>query len=173
MKLVKPIRFQLKRTNSKQFIFSLLILFYMIGIPNAYAIAADVSMASDIVPGTVGLTSPIAALETQHIRACISLTVGATGGVRAIVAVPAGGTLYNMNYTLINNVAATVAGAVQAAAADFTNALANAGSHLLLIEGTVINGATAGNVDIQLAQNTSDVLPLVAEAGGFMSVLKY
>jgi len=145
----------------------------MIGIFTNYVIGADIPIASDITPGTTGLTSPIAANQSQHFRAWIPVTVGATGGVRATVAVPAAGTLYNVSFELINTVAATVAGAVQAAAADFTNALANAGSHILKIEGTIVNGANAGNVDIQLAQNTSDVLTLTVEAGGFMSVLKY
>lgn len=145
----------------------------MIGIRTAYAVAADVPFASNIVPATVGLTSPIAANETQHIRAKIAVTVGATGGVRAQVAVPAGGVLFLTSFTLVNTVAATVAGEVQNASAAFTNALANAGSHILEIEGTIVNGATAGNVDVQLAQNTSDVLTLTVEAGSFMDVIKY
>lgn len=145
----------------------------MLGIRTAYAIAADVPFTSNIVPATVGLTSPIAANETQHFRAKIPVTVGATGGVRAVVDVPAGGTLFIASITLINTVAATVAGAVQAASAAFTNALANAGSHILEIEGTIVNGATAGNIDILLAQNTSDVLTMTVEAGGFMEVVKY
>lgn len=145
----------------------------MIGNRTTYAIAADIPFTSNIVPASSGLTSPIAAGESQHFKAAIQVTVGATGGVRAVVAVPAGGTLYNVSFKLFNTAAATFAAAVQAASAAFTNALANAGTHILEIEGTIVNGATAGNVDIQLAQNTSDVLTMTVEAGGFMDVVKY
>lgn len=145
----------------------------MIGYRTAYAIAADIPIASNIVPATTGLTSPIAANETQHFRAKIAVTVGATGGIRFLVDVPAGGVLYNVMFALNNTVAGTLPSAVLAASAAFTNALANAGTHILEIEGTIVNGATAGNVDIQAAQNTSDVLTMTVEAGGFMDVLKY
>lgn len=145
----------------------------MIGISNRYTIAADISLASDVAIGTVGLTSPVAANETQHIRAWIPITVGATGGVRVQVVVPAAGTSFIASIELVNTVAPSSTVATQAASAVFTNAAANAGTHWLEIVATIVNGATAGSIDIQLAQNTSDVLPLVVEAGGFMEVLKW
>jgi hypothetical protein len=143
----------------------------MIGIPTYYKKTAAQVIADDTL-ATVGLTSPIAAGETQHFRAWIPFTVGATGGVRAQVVVPAAGTLFAVSIKLYNTVAPSLTTAFQAASAAFTNAAANAGTHWLEIEGTIINGATAGNVDIQLAQNTTDALTLSVGNGATMQVVK-
>lgn len=144
----------------------------MIGIRNFFKVAADVVVTNSVALVTTGLTSPIAANQTQKIRAWIPLTVGATGGVRAQIVVPAGGTLFNATIKLFNTVAPSITTAAQAASAAFTNALANAGTHWLEIEATIINGATAGNIDIQMAQNTADALSLTVLKGGSMDVIK-
>lgn len=143
-----------------------------LGIRNIFTVAAAVPIASDITPGTVGLTSPIAANQTQLIRAWVPFSVGATGGVRVLISVPAAGTFFNATFKLFNTVAPSITTAEQQAAADFTNALANAGDHWIEIEATIINGANAGNVDIQFAQNTSDVLTLTVHRGATLDVVK-
>lgn len=141
-------------------------------IRTAAIIAADIPIASSVAPQSVGLVSPIGAGQTQKLRYWIPFNVGATGGIRAIVAVPAAGTLFLATVTLFNNVAPSITTSVQTASAAFTNAVANAGLSWLLIEATVVNGATAGNVDLQIAQNTSDVLTLTVKQGGFVDVTK-
>lgn len=141
-----------------------------IGIRTFSNVAADVTFTSNATLGTVGLISPIAANQTQKIRAWIKITVGATGGVRSLVVVPAGGTLLSVSTKLYNTVAPSLT--TDVAATVFTNALANAGTHFLEIEAIIINGATAGNVDVQLAQNTVDVLTLTVLRGGSMDVVK-
>lgn len=145
----------------------------MRGITNTYAVAAAVVFTSNIVPATVGLTSPIAASQKQHIRAWVPFSVGATGGIRAILAVPAAGTLFRCSIKLFNTVAPSLTTALQTASAAFTNAAANAGNHWVEVEADVQNGATAGNVDLQFAQNTSDVLSLTILAGGWMEATIY
>jgi hypothetical protein len=145
----------------------------MIGIRNFFAkVAAQVITSSAALVST-GLTSAIPAGQSQHFRAWIPITVGATGGVRAQVVVPAGGALFNVTIKLFNTVAPSLTTAAQAASAAFTNALANAGTHWLEIEGTIVNGATAGNVDIQIAQNTSDALSLTVLRGASMDVIAF
>lgn len=139
-----------------------------LSIKKFFAVAANVPFTSNVVPGTIGLTSPIAANEKQKIDAWIPISVGATGGVRSVVAVPAGGNVLHVTTVLYNTGAGTVI--PDSGSAAFTNALANAGTHWLKIEATIQNGATAGNVDVQIAQNTSDVLTLNALSGGTMSV---
>ena len=141
-----------------------------IGIRTFSNVAANVTFTSNAVLGTVGLISPIAANQTQKIRAWIPITVGATGGVRSFVAVPAGGTLLTVTTKPYNTIAPSLTTLVLTTV--FPNALANAGTHWLEIEAVIINGATAGNVDIQLAQNTSDVLTLTVLRGGTMDVVK-
>lgn len=144
----------------------------MIGIRTAFLISANIVVTSSAALVTTGLTSPIAANQTQKFRAWIPLTVGATGGIRAQVVVPAGGVLFDVSFLLYNTVAPSITQGEQQASAAFTNALANAGDHWLVIEGTVINGATAGNLDIQMAQNTVDPLSLTIKRGGWLDIVK-
>lgn len=144
-----------------------------VGIRTLATVNANVVITSDAALRTVGLISPVAAGQTQSIKAFIPFTVGATGGVRAQVVVPAGGAVFIAGIKLINTVAPSITTASQAASAAFTNALANAGTHWLEIDVTVVNGANAGDIDIQLAQNTSDVLSLTVLRGGFMQIVKY
>ena len=143
-----------------------------IGIRSAFNTSANVAIATNIVPATVGLTSPIAAGQTQKFRAWIPFSVGATGGIRALLVVPAAGVLFITSYRLNNTVApsATIAEQVASGTA-FTNAAANAGNHWLEIEGVVVNGANKGTIDIQLAQNTSDALTLTTLRGATLEVL--
>lgn len=145
----------------------------MIGIRTFFTVAADIVVTNSVALVTTGLTSPIAANQTQKIRAWIPFTVGATGGIRAQIVVPAGGTLFEATFRLTDTVTpATIPGEQQASAA-FTNALAVAGDHWLEVEAIIINGATAGNVDIQMAQNTADALSLTVSRGGSMDVVKF
>jgi hypothetical protein len=144
----------------------------MLGLRSFYQLIANIVVTSSVAPVTTGLTSPIAALQTQKLRFWVPFTVGATGGVRAIVAVPAGGTIFEATIKLFNTVAPSLTTSIQNGSAAFTNALANAGSHWLEIEVVVVNGATAGNVDLQMAQNTSDVLSLTILRGGSVDVVK-
>lgn len=144
----------------------------MLGLRSIYAIAANVVFTSSTALLTVGLTSPIAANQTQKIRAWVPVTVGATGGVKAQIVVPAGGTIFSASIKLYNTVAPSLTTAYQSASAAFGNALANAGTHWLEIEATIINGSTAGNVDIQFAQNSSDALSLTVLRGGTLDVTK-
>lgn len=143
------------------------------GIRNFFIKTANTVFTTDIVPATIGLASPIAANQTQRCRWWIPITVGATGGVRAQIVVPAGGTIFIASIQLFNTVAPALVTATQAASAAFTNALANAGTHWLAIDATIVNGATAGDVDLQMAQNTSDALSLTVLRGGTVEVIKF
>lgn len=145
----------------------------MLGIRNFFTVAADIVVTSSAALVTTGLTSPIAANQTQKVRAWIPFSVGATGGLRLQIVVPAGGVLFEATIRLQDTVTPAVVVAEQQASAAFTNALAVAGDHWLEVEATIINGATAGNVDIQMAQNTSDVLSLTVKRGGSLDVVKF
>lgn len=143
-----------------------------IGIRTFFQIMANIVVTNSTTLVTTGLTSPIAAGQTQKLRFWVPFSVGATGGVRAQIVVPAGGTIFITTITLYNSVAPSITTAVQVASAAFTNALANAGNHWLLIECTIVNGATAGNIDLQMAQNTADALSLTILRGGTCEVIK-
>lgn len=128
----------------------------MLGLRSFYkVVAAGVTVSASTTLVTTGLTSPIASGQTQHIRAWIPFTVGATGGCRFQVVVPANGTSYEASFKLFDTITPGLTTAIQNASAAFTNALAQAGSHWIEIEATIVNGLTAGNIDIQVACNTA------------------
>jgi len=142
-----------------------------IGIRSIFVKSANTVVTSSVALVTVGLLSAIAAGQTQKIRAWVPFSVGATGGLRLQLVVPAGGAIFNATIKLFNTVAPSLTTAAQAASAAFTNAAANAGTHWVEVEATIVNGATAGSVDLQFAQNTSDALSLTVLRGGSMEVV--
>ena len=149
----------------------------IVGIKVAALITAAVVITSNAVLASAGsffglLAPQIAAGQTVHVRYWIPFSVGATGGIRCQLVVPAGGTLFNCSITLHNTVAPSITDAMQVASAAFTNALANAGNHWLEVEADIVNGATAGTIDLQIAQNTSDVLSLTVLRGAWCDVTK-
>jgi hypothetical protein len=145
----------------------------MIGIRTAYITTADQLFTSDAALATVGLTSPIAAGQTQKFRAWIPFSVGATGGINMQILAPAAGVIFIASITLNNTVAPSQTIATQTASAAFGAAVANAGTHWVEIEGTIVNGVNAGNIDIQIAQNSSDALSLTVLRGAEMEVTKF
>jgi len=128
---------------------------------------ADSVYTTNATQSSIGLSASIAANERQHVRLWIPITTGAAGGVRLQVVVPAGGAFFELkgilylstgSFSLFN----------QQTSAVYTNAIASAGSHYFDIELGLTNGATAGQVDIQMAQNTSNALSLTVLQGSYM-----
>lgn len=144
----------------------------MLGLRTFYSKLSDQVIANATLI-SIGLVSPVAAGQKQKIRAWIPITVGATGGVRAQVIVPAGGVLLRVSTKLFNAVAPSITPAISNTGVVFTNALANAGTHWLEIEAEVDNGTTAGNIDVQVAQNTTDALTLSVLIGASLEVVKF
>lgn len=138
-----------------------------LGVRVSGIITAALAFTSNVVLASVGLNPAIAAGQTLHGRWWVPFTVGATGGIRAQILVPAAGVVFLASIKLYNTVAPSLTTATQLASAVFTNAAANAGTHWLEIEATIVNGVTAGTVDLQIAQNTSDVLTLTVLRGGY------
>jgi len=117
------------------------------------AVAASTALVS-----VSGLTVPIAAGQTKSVKYWIPFSVGATGGFKFNVAVPAAGTAYTVSVFAFDGVTAapgSQVGAVITANADVANAWAVAGNHMALIEAVIINGVTAGNIDLQFACNSA------------------
>lgn len=143
-----------------------------VGVRTVYVLGANEVITNDATLSTLtGMSSPIAASQTQHIKAWIPFSVGATGGIRFQFAVPAGGTIFLATFNLRDNVTPATITALQTASAAFTNALAVAGNHWLEITATIVNGLTAGNVELQAAQNTVDALSLTILRGAAMKVV--
>jgi hypothetical protein len=142
-----------------------------LGVRTFFDTTADLVFTSNATLATTGLTSPIAASQRQSFGLWIPFTVGATGGIRLQIVVPAGGVLFDIGGVVFNTVTPAEIPFEQQASAAFTNALAVAGDHFLKIWGTIVNGVTAGNIDVQMAQNTVDVLSLTVKRGAFMNVV--
>lgn len=115
---------------------------------------------------------PIAANKRQKVKFWLPINVGAAGGVRAQITVPAAGVSFKQTLRLNNTVAPSATIAAVAASTLFTNALANAGDHWIEAEVDVRNGINAGFITLQMAQNTADADPLVVSEAS-MEVFKY
>lgn len=135
----------------------------MSGIFNKIKLAANQAFTSNATAATLtGLTVPVPVNSVMWFHAKIFFTVGATGGVRigfnfdtspAALVGYAGHNWINNTVagTIIGNGTTTIVGSILA------NALANAGTHAAELY-CVFQSPNAGNLLVQGAQNTSDVL---------------
>lgn len=130
--------------------------------------------ASTALVDCTDLSCPVAASQTLKVKFWIPFTVGATGGFKFQVVVPAGGTNFTCSLFAFDGITAapgSQVGIVQTASAAFANAWAVAGNHMMLIEADVENGATAGTVKLQFACNSAANGITVIE-GASMEVIK-
>jgi hypothetical protein len=145
-----------------------------IGIRTVIFVPAGVTTISNIVlAGVTGLTQAVKANTTWWFRFWIPFSVGATGGVKFEVIVPAAPTLYTLAWRLFQG--GTGPGtlldtAIEAAPASFANAAAGAGSNLMEATLYLINGANPGAVTLEFAQNSSVAAALTILQGGIMEV---
>lgn len=135
--------------------------------------------ASQTITGTVALASitgfsgiPIAANQTAFLEiSSFGFTLGATGGFRFnwvfTTAVPSSNTaLYRVNeFTTPASF-----GDLQTTLADFTNASAVAAEYSLYASLYVVNGATAGTIAFQAAQNNAQATNFVIPPGALLRV---
>lgn len=135
---------------------------------NATGITSNTTLASDSV-----LTVPIAANAVVYVEAFIPFSLaGVLSGYKFGIGLPASPT----NVLLVGEVTNAVTGAlalsslVSAAGLITGGALATSGSHFAKITGTVENGANAGSIAVQAAQNTSDGSALTILRGAFIRV---
>lgn len=122
-----------------------------------------------------GLSIPIAA--NQRIEGwgrCPITLAGTASGAKWQFIVPAGGTIYQLEYTITNGNSKTVVQSdVLLASAAFSNALANATNHYMFFTFQIANGATAGSVTLQFAQLVSDGSAATLLAGATMQAVKF
>lgn len=110
---------------------------------------------SVVLVAVTSMVTPIAANERRKIVITGAFTLGATGGFRFNLAVPVGGVVYNVYWQVREETTPAVFEDIQVAAADFTNASAVASNYWLTMTANIINGSTAGNVQLQFAQNNA------------------
>lgn len=143
------------------------------GILLFIALSAALVITSSVTLVTSGLTSKIAANENQHLEWWIPFSVGDAGGMKFELILPANAT-FIMTYTIFNSVSGTaVITGQQSAAASVGNALAAEGTYFIKIDASVFNGDTAGLVDLQVAQNSSNADSLTILKGSKLLIAKY
>lgn len=145
-----------------------------ISIRQFFQSTADQLFTTNVVLASLGLGGatgiPIKPGQKMTVRYWVKATVGATGGLRLQVVVPAAVSKFQASIRLNNTVAPSSTIATQQSSAVFTNALANAGTHWVEVTVYISNGVNAGTVDLQMAQNTSDALTLTILQGAFADV---
>lgn len=141
-----------------------------IGIRTFKRLQANAVFTNDAVAATLdNFSFPVVSGVAMYLKGVLFLTTGATGGIRLLVNSP-GSSLYTCSFTIIED-DATVVESVITAQATFTNALANAGNHVLFFNAAVVANAT-GNLTIQAAQNTADPLSLTVLAGSMVDAVQ-
>ena len=136
--------------------------------------AADQSITnSTTLTNDATLLFAIAANEVWRFTISAPFNVaGATSGFKMSVNGPTAPTNLRWTAFAINGVAVATLAALSANA--FATALgfvvANAGDHILEVSGTVENGANAGNVTLQFAQNTLDAVNSVTVRRGALLI---
>jgi len=142
-----------------------------ITIRNFTKVPADVVLIDDTLI-SVGLVSNIAKNQAQNFRAWIPFTLGATGGFQLQVIVPAAGVKYAVTINFYDTVGGVLLYDAQTSSAPFGDVLTGAGTYWAEVTGYVRNGVNAGIIDIQVAQNTTDVLTATVLEGASIDVCK-
>lgn len=148
----------------------------MIGIKTAaIKLATQLFTANTVFADIVNLNNiQIAANQRMHLRFYIPITVGAAGGAKFQLTGPAAPAFVNISAQIVNTVAPSITPATaNAFSTSIGDALANAGTHFLLIDVGIRNGATAGTIALQMAQNSSNATALQVLETASVDITKF
>lgn len=131
--------------------------------------AADQTIVSETTLADTELTIPIGAGEKVnfHVYAITSLESVGPGQKIGITA-PSGATINAMRLTATNSSGAALQTSLPASWA-INGGLAS-GTNVTLIEGTIINDTTEGNVTVQFAQHTSHADDAIFKVGSYLQL---
>lgn len=141
------------------------------GIRFLNSLTATVAVTNSIALVTSGLSFPIAANQLVFVRWFVPFSLGATGGFRFQVVVPAAPTFFSGQFNVQDFTTPATFVAFQTVSAAFTNASAVAANYSLIVNLVMKNGATAGTVDLQFAQNNATANPITLLVGGTQVIL--
>jgi hypothetical protein len=147
-----------------------------LGIRQLFVLNQAFSKTADVAPTVVqGATSAnqlscaIAANQTMIFDAYLPLTIGAAaGGWRAQVTVPAAGTAFSATFEVIDETTNAYIAVIKQVASAVVNGVGIAADGCIRIRGTVVNGATAGNVQIVFAQSASNGAASTIDRGAWL-----
>jgi hypothetical protein len=146
-----------------------------IGVFRNFQLAALFSKVNSTLADVPGFTTPVAAGQKVKFRFYLPINlVGAAGGAKFSVDVPAAPALFVQSSILIDQTTATpvffplgTVGTIVAPAA-VGGTLTVIGRHVAIIEGSLVNGVTAGNIKLQFAQNVTNATASELSAGAWM-----
>jgi hypothetical protein len=144
------------------------------GINQYNRLATAKTAASNTVLASLGIAVPVGVNGKTHVRYWIPFTTGgAVSGAKFQLATPAGLTSFVLSFFVINDTTKAIdtAGVQVAAGTPIIVTGASTGTYIAQIEGDIVNGATLGNLDMQFAQNVSDVGVLTILAGSIVGVV--
>lgn len=143
-----------------------------IGNRLVFRVTADAPITNVTLTDVPGLTTSLAANQIAHCRFFLPFSVGAAGGLKFQIIIPAAPSNIVTGIYIFDTVTPAVISGQQTSSTSFANALAVAGTHLLCIETDVVNGANAGTLKLQTAQNSNNATPFTLLKGGWMEVTK-
>lgn len=99
---------------------------------------------------------------------------GILSGYKFQIVTPTSPTNYLANIQILNGVLGTLLNAVvhTAGSTVINAALATTGNHMLKITGMIENGANAGTLKLQFAQNVSDSSAITLKRGSYLEVFE-
>lgn len=146
----------------------------MPGIQNFYSVAAAFAKVNNTLANVPELVAAIGAGQRAHVRLYLPITLaGTAGGAAFFLTIPAAPASFVQTNILIDLTTATpvfFAGSTVTTSAAFGATLNVAGNHVALIETTFVNGATAGNIQLQFAQNVTNASASTLLIGAYMAV---
>lgn len=133
-------------------------------------VAADIAITLNTTLANItGLVHAIGANSKWGFQAVVQFNLaGILSGHKFDVAVPASPTNHGYNIDVLNGTGLSIASIGMSAAVG--GALAQTGLHLARFSGVIENGANAGNLAIQAAQNASDASALTIKRGSWLRV---
>lgn len=140
-------------------------------IPTYGFLNAAVPLTTNTVLTSMGVLVPILANTTYAIRVWLPFSLaGVVSGFKFAIAGPAAPTYFISSAQVITSAAALLATTISTLGNAFASALATAATHNCIFDATLVNGASAGNVDVQFAQNVSDAGAITILRGASISV---
>lgn len=108
-----------------------------------------------------------------YINASFNLA-GILSGYKFQIVTPTSPTNYIANVQILNGVLGSLLNAVvhTAGSTVVSGGLATTGNHILKINGLIENGANAGSLKLQFAQNTSDSSAITLKRGSYIEVFE-
>lgn len=138
----------------------------------AYQSAPDTVNASATLVAT-DLTTTIAANQKVHIRYYVPIDLGGTaGGIKFQVNAPAAPNSYVVSCALFTDSDTLGLSTTIVSETAFGVTLANAGLHFAIIDATIHNGTSAGNITLEFAQNSAQSENCIVLTGGYAEITK-